>query len=207
MIEQFLDAFGLCRLGIDGYEADDVIGSIAAHAGGAVDIVTGDRDLFQLVDDTRPLAVLYTAKGIANIERVNEAVVTAKYAIPGRAYADFAILRGDPSDGLPGVPGIGAKTAAGLLATYGTVQDMLTAIDEKTSTMAPRIRGLLNASRDYIAAAEVVARVAVDAPLPVYDPALPVTPDDPETLVQLAERWGVESSCARLTMALTALAG
>ncbi len=207
LIEQALDAFGIARLGIDGFEADDVIGTLAVQSTGPVEIVTGDRDLFQLVRDDRPITVLYTAKGMSNLERVDEAAVTAKYGIPGRSYADFAILRGDPSDGLPGVPGIGAKMAAGLLQSYGTVRDMLTAIDEKTSTMSPRIRGLLNASRDYITAAEVVARVAVDAPVPDIDAALPVTPKDHAALIELAQRWGVSNACARLTAALTSLVG
>jgi len=206
LIEEALDAFGIARLGVDGFEADDVIGTLAVQATGPVVIVTGDRDLFQLVRDDQPISVLYTAKGMSNLERVDESTVTAKYGIPGRSYADFAILRGDPSDGLPGVPGIGAKTAAGLLQTYGTVQDMLVAIDEKTSTMSPRIRGLLNASRDYIVAAEVVARVAVHAPVPEVDATLPITPKDHAALIALAERWGVSNSCARLTAALTFLA-
>jgi 5'-3' exonuclease len=208
LIEQALDAFGIARLGVDGFEADDVIGTLAVESTGPVEIVTGDRDLFQLVRDDRPISVLYTAKGMSNLERVDEAAVTAKYGIPGRSYADFAILRGDPSDGLPGVPGIGAKTAAGLLQTYGTVDAMVQAIAAGTATtIAPRLRALLSAHADYITAAEVVARVAVDAPVPSVDSALPVTPRDHAALIDLAERWGVSNSCARLTQALTALAG
>ena len=114
-----LAAAGLSRVGAPGYEADDVIGTLATRARGPVDVVTGDRDLFQLVDDERGVRVLYTARGITDLELVDEAAVTAKYGIPGRAYADFAVLRGDPSDGLPGVAGIGAKTAAALITEFG----------------------------------------------------------------------------------------
>src|SRR6478609_8268212 len=116
---EVLAAAGLDRVGAPGYEADDVIGTLATRARGPVDVVTGDRDLFQLVDDARGVRVLYTARGIADIELVDEAGVTAKYGIPGRAYADFAVLRGDPSDGLPGVAGVGAKTAAALINEFG----------------------------------------------------------------------------------------
>ncbi len=109
VIEQVLDALGVCRLGVEGYEADDVIGTLATVAGCAVDIVTGDRDLFQLVRDDRPVRVIYTAKGVGSATPWDEAAVTAKYGIPGRSYAEFATLRGDPSDGLPGVPGVGRE--------------------------------------------------------------------------------------------------
>ena len=98
-----LDAAGIAQAEARGYEADDVIATLAARADVAVDIVTGDRDLFQLVDDARQIRVLYTARGFARLEVVDEAGVTARYDIPGRAYAEFAVLRGDPSDGLPGV--------------------------------------------------------------------------------------------------------
>src|SRR4051812_19945019 len=110
-----LAAAGIARVGAPGYEADDVIGTLATRARRPVDVVTGDRDLFRLVDDERGIRVLYTARGIADIELVDEAAVAAKYGIPGHAYADFAVLRGDPSDGLPGVAGVGAKTAAALV--------------------------------------------------------------------------------------------
>jgi len=107
VIEDVLGAIGIAMAGAPGYEADDVIGTLAARASGPVEIVTGDRDLFQLVDDEKPVRVLYTMRGLTNLDVVNEAAVTARYHIPGRAYADFAVLRGDPSDGLPGVPGVG----------------------------------------------------------------------------------------------------
>ena len=204
VIEELLDAFGIARLGVDGYEADDVIATLTTQDDGAVEVVSGDRDMFQLVDDARPVSVLYTAKGMSNLERVDEAWVCAKYGIPGGAYADLAVLRGDPSDGLPGVPGIGAKTASDLLTRFGSVSALLTAIDAGAADMvSPRIRAILTANADYLARAHIVARVATDAPVPSIDATLPMTPRDPEAVVRLADQWGVQNACARLTMALT----
>ena len=114
---EVLDALGIPVIGVEGYEADDVLGTLATRETGAVDVVTGDRDLFQLVDDSKPVRVLYT---VEKMKPYDEADVSAKYGIPGRAYADFAVLRGDPSDGLPGVKGVGEKTAAALVARFGT---------------------------------------------------------------------------------------
>jgi hypothetical protein len=107
-----LAALGIATLGAPEHEADDVIATLAERATMPVDIVTGDRDLFQLIDDDRAVRVLYTARGVANLEPMDAAAITARYGILPAQYADFATLRGDPSDGLPGVPGIGAKTAA-----------------------------------------------------------------------------------------------
>src|SRR5262249_6557413 len=114
VIEQVLTAAGVAMAGAPGYEADDVIGTFTAHSPGPVEIVTGDRDLFQLVDDAKPARVIYTARGLTRLDIVDEAAITARYQIPGRAYADYATLRGDPGDGLPGVAGVGDKTAAAL---------------------------------------------------------------------------------------------
>ena len=125
VIEDVLDALGIARVGIPGYEADDVIGTYTLTTTGAVDVVTGDRDLFQLVDDSRPVRILYTARGVGRLEIIDEPTVTKKYGIPGRAYADFATLRGDPSDGLPGVKGVGDKTAAALITQWGSLDALL----------------------------------------------------------------------------------
>ena len=135
IIEDVLAALGVPTIGVDGYEADDVIGTIATHSPRAVDVVTGDRDLFQLVDDARAVRILYIARGVGRHEVVDEAFVTGKYAIPGRAYADFATLRGDPSDGLPGVAGVGEKTAAALVTKYGSLEGILAALDSGDTGM------------------------------------------------------------------------
>ena len=208
VIDAVLDAFGLARAGVPGYEADDVIGTLAVRgaAAGPVDIVTGDRDLFQLVDDRGPVAVLYTARGIRNLQVMGEKEVAAKYGIPGRGYGDYATLRGDPSDGLPGVPGVGDKTAAALVTRFGSVDGILAALESGTDEGFPAgARRRMEAAREYLAAAETVVRVVtdIDAPgLADLDDRLPSGPRDPEALVELADRWNLTSPVNRLLNAL-----
>jgi len=204
VIEEVLAAMGVPLAGAPGYEADDVIGTLATAEAGPVEIVTGDRDLFQLVDDARPVRVIYTARGLTKLDVVDEAAVAARYAIPGRAYADFAVLRGDPSDGLPGVPGVGDKTAAALIAAFGTIGAILTALDKGHGGFPKGSRVKVAAARDYLSAAIPVVRVATDAPLPPLDGRLPAAPADPAALEALDARWDLGSSLRR---ACTALAG
>jgi 5'-3' exonuclease len=199
---EVLDAFGIAYLGMPGYEADDVIGTLATRADGPVDIVTGDRDLFQLVDDARAVWVLYIAKGVRNLEIYDEAKVAARYGIPGRAYAAFAALRGDPSDGLPGVPGIGDKSAAALVGTHTDVPGVLAAAADPGSGLAPGVRRKILAAADYLAVAPKVVGVVRDLPVPELDTRLPVEPRDPEALLALADRWGLASPCNRVLAAL-----
>jgi 5'-3' exonuclease len=203
IIEDVLDALGVACFGVDGYEADDVIGTLAIHDPGPVDIVTGDRDLFQLVDDSRAVRVLYTARGVGRAEVVDEAWVAAKYGIPGRCYADFATLRGDPSDGLPGVAGVGDNTAAALITKYGSLAALLEALDAGDTAMPAGARSKLAASRDYLAVAPKVVAVAADVPMPAYDDAIPATPDQPDRLVELSQRWGLDSPLNRVLSAFT----
>jgi 5'-3' exonuclease len=205
IIDDVLDAFGIARVGMPGYEADDVIGTLATRADGPVDIVTGDRDLFQLVDDIAGVRVLYTAKGVSKAEVIDEAAVSARYGIPGRSYADFATLRGDPSDGLPGVPGIGDKTAAALLTRFGSLDAALAAVRDGDTAVAPGVRTRLLAATDYLAVAPTVVGVARDLPLPSFDDRLPAAPRHPDKLEELAERWGLRSPATRLTQALAAV--
>ncbi|RAY13993.1 flap endonuclease [Actinomadura craniellae] len=207
LIDAVLDAAGLARLGVPGYEADDVIGTLTARAGAPVDIVTGDRDLFQLVDDRVPVHVLYTARGVRNLQVMGEQEVAAKYGIPGRGYADYATLRGDPSDGLPGVPGVGDKTAATLITRFGSVEDVLAALDAgRTDGFPPGSRAKLAAAREYLAAAGTVVRVVTDITGPALDDLddrLPATPRDPAALSALAEKWGLDGPVTRLRSALS----
>ncbi len=207
VIEQVLAAAGVAMAGAPGYEADDVIGTLAARADGPVDVVTGDRDLFQLVDDGRQIRVIYTARGMSRLEVVGEAEVAKRYQIPGRAYAAFATLRGDPSDGLPGVPGVGEKTAAALVRVFGSVEAMLTALDSGHGGFPMGSRAKLVQARDYLEAALPVVRVATDAPLPPTGGRLPVTPADPRRLAELDERWDLGSSLGRMCAALAARPG
>ena len=200
-----LAAAGIDRVGAPGYEADDIIGTLATRARGPVDVVTGDRDLFQLVDDERGVRVLYTARGIADIETVDEAAVNAKYGIPGRAYADFAVLRGDPSDGLPGVAGVGAKTAAALINEFGDLAGIRAAVARTVVPTAPLTAAVLkklHAAAAYLDAAPVVVAVACDIDLPPVEGALPRVPADATALAELAAAHGLESSLRRLGAAL-----
>jgi 5'-3' exonuclease len=202
VIEEVLTAAGVAMAGHPGYEADDIIGTLAARADGPVEVVTGDRDLFQVVDDARQVSVIYTVRGLAKLDVVDEAAVTARYQIPGRAYADFAALRGDPSDGLPGVAGVGEKTAAALIRVFGSVPAMLTALDAGHGGFPMGTRAKLTPARAYLEAALPVVRVATDVPLPPADGALPTSPADPELTSALGERWGLGSSLSRMLAAL-----
>jgi 5'-3' exonuclease len=203
IIEQVLDALGIARVGVAGYEADDVIGTLAEQAGCAVDVVTGDRDLFQLVRDDQPVRVVYTAKGVGSATAWDEAAVAAKYGIPGRLYGEFAALRGDPSDGLPGVPGVGEKTAAALVTRFGCVEDLLAAAQSGADAGFPAgARAKVLAASDYLQRAPLVVRVARDVPLPAYDDRLRPAPRDPQTLVQLSDRWALDSALNRLLAAI-----
>ncbi len=198
-----LAALGIAAVGSPGFEADDVIGTIAAASTEPVEVVSGDRDLFQVVRDAPPVHVLYVGKGVRNLEVMGEAEVAAKYGVPGRGYADFAVLRGDPSDGLPGVKGVGAKSAAALVTRFGSLDAMVAALDAGTDDGFPAgTRTKLAAARDYLAAAPAVARVRTDCPLPEYADALPAAPADPRALVELAERWNLDSPLNRLLGAL-----
>ncbi|GIG26845.1 5'-3' exonuclease [Cellulomonas denverensis] len=212
VIAEVLAALGIARAGAAGFEADDVIGTLTHRESGhgPVLVVTGDRDLFQLVDDDAPVRVLYTIRGIKDIEQVDTARLAEKYAVAsGSAYADMAVLRGDPSDGLPGVAGIGEKTAAALLARYGDLATLLAARDAGDPGLTATQRRRLTEAADYLAVAPGVVRVATDAPVTLaprraggdsFD--LPREPADPEALVDLTARWGLESSVRRVLNAL-----
>jgi 5'-3' exonuclease len=207
IIVDVLAAFGIARVGHPGYEADDVIGTLSergAAAGQAVDVVTGDRDLFQLVDDARQVRVLYTAKGgVRNLDVVDEARLFEKYGIHGgRAYAGMAALRGDPSDGLPGVPGIGEKTAAALLGRAGDYDGLMRALADDDQDVLGNSRTKLLAARDYLDVAAQVVDVVRDIPIPELDDTLPREPADPAALLDLAHRWGLSSSVERVLQSL-----
>lgn len=203
VIEQVLDALGIARLGAPGFEADDVIATLADNARVPVDIVTGDRDLFQLVDDDAAVRIVYTAKGVGKSEVVDEAAVAARYGIPGRAYADFAVLRGDPSDGLPGVAGIGDKTAAALVSRFGGLEALLAALDAGAETGFPAgARNKLLAARDYLDSARVVVETRRDVTTGALDDDLPSSIRDPERLLELVRRHGIASPVQRLLAVL-----
>jgi 5'-3' exonuclease len=202
LIRAVLAALGLPVLGAAGYEADDVIGTLAARAGMPCDVVTGDRDLFQVVDDGRAVRVLYLGRGVANHDRVDAGWVRAKYGVEPSGYVDFAVLRGDPSDGLPGVAGIGDKTAASLVSAYGDLAGILTAA--QAGRLSPKIALSLKASIDYLAAAGEVVAVATDVELPQVALDLPHSPVDPDAFDRLRTELALGGSADRI---LAALAG
>ncbi|MEE1740810.1 5'-3' exonuclease [Streptomyces sp. BE147] len=204
IIEDVLDALGIARVGVTPYEADDVIGTLTGLASGPVDIVTGDRDLYQLVDDARRVRVLYPLKGVGTLQVTDEAWLREKYGVDGAGYVDLALLRGDPSDGLPGVPGIGEKTAAKLLDAFGDLAGIMAAVDDPGAGLTPSQRKRLDEARDYVAVAPKVVRVAGDVPLPAFDPALPHEPRDRAALEALAEQWGLGGAVRRLLSTLRA---
>jgi len=199
-----LAAVGIPALDAAGYEADDVLGTLATTQPGPIDVASGDRDLFQLVDDARGVRLLYCGRGVAKLEDCDDAAVRAKYGVPAAAYADFAALRGDPSDGLPGVPGVGEKTAARLIVRYGSLDGVLAAMEDPKAGFAPGLRGKLVGAADYLAAAPKVVRVARDVPLPEVDTTLPPAPVDSERLLELAEKWNLAGACRRLVEAVSA---
>jgi 5'-3' exonuclease len=201
-----LASLGLAVIGKNGYEADDVIGTLASTAPMPVDIVTGDRDLFQLVDDKRSVRVLYIARGVGKHERVDDAWVRAKYGIPAAAYVDYATLRGDASDGLPGVAGIGEKTAAGLLNTYGSLEEILAAASKPQSKISASIRSKLAAGIDYLAVAPTVVAVARDLNFDLEwdDLELPNEPKDPERFRELTDLLELSGSANRILASLRA---
>ncbi len=213
MILEILQAYGIATAGAAGYEADDVLGALAAaERRDPVVVVSGDRDLLQLVaDEPVPVRVLYIGQGLAKATTFGPAEVAERYGVPrdraGDAYAELALLRGDPSDGLPGVPGVGEKTAATMLTRYGSLAAILAAAADPDSDLPKAFRNRLHTAADYIAAADRVVRVVRDAPveLATADDRLPVQAADPGRVAALAERYGVTSSVARLQKAMDSL--
>ncbi|MFI1197198.1 5'-3' exonuclease H3TH domain-containing protein [Micromonospora sp. NPDC020750] len=204
VILDVLAAIGITTVGAAGYEADDVLGTLSVTQPAPVEVVSGDRDLFQLVDDERGVRLLYVGRGVAKLEDCDDAAVRSRYGVPADRYADFAALRGDPSDGLPGVAGVGEKTAARLIDRYGDLDGIVAALDDPDSGFASGLRAKLDAARDYLAVAPKVVRVALDVPLPELPTALPPSPVAPDRLLELAERWNLAGSCRRLVDALAA---
>jgi len=202
IILEFLEALGIAAVGAPGYEADDVIGTLAAREAGPIEVATGDRDLFQVIDDERGVTVLFCGRGVANLEVLDVAALVTRCGVLPSAYADFAALRGDPSDGLPGVAGIGEKTAARLIDRYGGLDGILEALDDPGSGFAPGVRSKLLAGRDYLAAARRVVTVATDVPVKPFDCTRPKAPMDPDRLLALAERWNLAGAAKRIVDAL-----
>ena len=217
MIMRVLECAGIARSGAVGCEADDVIGTLAyEEAQDPVVVVSGDRDLLQVVsDDPVPVRVLYVGRGLAKAEMMGPDEVAARYGVPadraGMAYAEMSMLRGDPSDGLPGVPGVGEKTAATLISEFGSLDNLEAAAADPSSSVPTRARKAILASADYLDAARTVVLVRTDADTidswtadedAAGTDRLPAQPADPDGLARLIEELGIGTSVARLAKAL-----
>lgn len=202
---ELLGAFGLACSGAEGFEADDVMATLAHREPDRVEIVSGDRDMLALASDR--VTVLYTGKGIAKLEAMGAAEVEQRYGVPAAHYADFAVLRGDPSDGLPGVAGVGEKTAAALVSRFGSIEQIVAAAASGDDGFPAGAAAKIRAARDYLAVAPAAVRGRVDAPVPEVDDALPAAPRNPQRLAELAAELGVTSSVERLTKAVAAAVG
>ncbi|WP_432557680.1 5'-3' exonuclease [Granulicoccus sp. GXG6511] len=207
-IMETLTALGLSVVGVDGFEADDVIATLATRFAPEcerVDVVTGDRDLFQLVDDQLGIRCLYTARGMSNLAAVDAAWVRDKYGIEPQRYADFAALRGDTSDGIPGVAGVGEKTAAVLVNEYADLPALVAAAEDPASRLTKAQRTRVLAGRDYLAFAGDVVRTRrdLDVAVALNEVALPQAPADLDEFAALTDRLGLGSSAERIVAALS----
>lgn len=203
MIRELLAQLDVTVIGRPDHEADDVIGSLAAQATMPVDVVTGDRDLFQLVDDERDVRVIYTARGMSRLEVLTDVSVVAKYGVLPAQYADFAVLRGDASDGLPGVAGIGDKTAASLLQQFVDLDGLVAAASDPTAPVSAGIRAKIIGAADYLEVAPTVVEVVRDLDLGEFDAR--IRPLDAERLAEvelLAAEWNLGGSAQRVLRAL-----
>jgi len=197
-----LDEFSLPMVGVDDFEADDVMATYADTHQGPTRIVTGDRDLFQLVDDSRDIKVAYLAKGISAHDLVDLKFIADKYTIPGERYALFATFRGDPSDGLPGVKGIGEKGAALIATNFSTVDDAIEAAHVGDDRLPPALAKKIIAGIDYLKIAPTVVNCARNVPLPTLNITLPKAPQDLSNIYQLKEQYALGASVDRLISAL-----
>jgi len=197
-----LDLFGIPVVGVDDFEADDVMATYAEVEKGPIRIVTGDRDLFQMVDDKRDIKVVYLARGVSAHDLVDLKYVSDKYQIPGERYALFAMFRGDPSDGLPGVRGIGEKGAALIASNFANVDEAIAAAHAGHESLSDSLARKIIAGVDYLKIAPTVVQVARNVALPKIDLAMPKAPADLSSIYQFKERYGLGASVDRLISAL-----
>ena len=202
VIMEVLDAIGIPLIGIDDYEADDVIATLSVREPGPTIIVTGDRDLFQLVDDERKVKVAYIAKGISQHELVDLKWIKNRYEIPGDRYALFATFRGDPSDGLPGARGIGPKGAATIANSFSTIEEVIEAANNSNSKLSASLQKKILESAEYLRKAEIVVNCVDDLRLPKGPFNLPKKVVNSKALETLAKSYGIDSSVKRLLSAL-----
>ena len=197
-----LEALGFPMLGVDDYEADDLMATFAVNQPGPVRIVTGDRDLFQLVDDKRDVKVVYLAKGIANHDLVDLKWIEQKYEIPGDRYGLFAMIRGDASDGLPGIKGIGEKGAASIAKQFTNLDEVMKAATNDDERLTTNIRKKLLESAEYAKIAPKLVGCATDVSIPEMKIDLPNKPLDTQKIQDIKEEFGLGTSVDRIMNAL-----
>lgn len=197
-----LEALGFPMLGVDDYEADDLMATLAVNQPGPVRIVTGDRDLFQLVDDKRDVKVVYLAKGIANHDLVDLKWIEQKYEIPGDRYGLFAMIRGDASDGLPGIKGIGEKGAASIAKQFTNLHEVMKAAINDDERLTANIRKKLLENAEYARIAPKLVGCATDVSIPEMKIDLPNKPLDTQKIQDIKEEFGLGTSVDRIMNAL-----
>lgn len=206
MLREALDSLGMPVAVAPGWEAEDAIGSLCAAMaeGDRAEIVTGDRDLLQLVRDPK-VRVLYTRTGVSKIDVMDERAVRERYGVPARRYVDFATLRGDPSDGLPGVRGVGEKTARRLVETYESLEALVADARAPVRTGAvlrrsPALRARIFDAAEYLEAMRRVVPIRTDLEVRLTTPTR-----DPAALDRLAEELGLDGPIRRVREALEAI--
>lgn len=197
-----LDAFGFATLGVDDYEADDVIATLSKSERGPIRIASGDRDLFQLVDDEKDVKIVYLAKGLSNHDLVDTDWISKKYDIPGDRYALFAMIRGDASDGLPGLKGIGEKGAALIAKSFSQMQDVVQAAENENELLPKSLAKKVLASKEYAHIAPKLVNCALDVPIPSMNIDLPKKPNSIDKIREIQSEYGLGSSVDRLISAL-----
>ena len=199
---EVLDALGIPMVGVDDYEADDLMATFSVKQNGPIRIVTGDRDLFQLVDDKRDVKVIYLAKGISNHDLVDLSWIEKKYEIPGERYSLFAMIRGDSSDGLPGIRGIGEKGAAAIAKQFKNLSEVMRAAESGDERLTPNLRKKLLESADYALIAPKLVSCALDVAIPEMKIDLPSKPNSFEKIIALKDEYGLGASIDRIISAL-----
>jgi len=197
-----LDALGIAMVGVDDYEADDLMATFSVKQQGPIRIVTGDRDLFQLVDDKRDVKIVYLAKGISNHDLVDLRWINDKYQIPGDRYALFAMIRGDSSDGLPGIRGIGEKGAANIANQFSSLGEVMKAAETSDERLTANIRKKLLESAAYAAIAPKLVGCALDVSIPQMEISMPLKPKSMKKIEELKEEYGLGASIDRIVSAL-----
>jgi 5'-3' exonuclease len=197
-----LEALGIPMLGVDDYEADDLMATLAVNQPGPVRIVTGDRDLFQLVDDKRDVKIVYLAKGVANHDLVDLKWIERKYEIPGDRYGLFAMIRGDASDGLPGIKGIGEKGAASIAKQFTDLTEVMKAAVSNDERLTPNLRKKLLESAEYAKIAPRLVGCATDVSIPEMKIHIPSEPLDSKKVQNIKDEYGLGTSVDRIMNAL-----